>query len=104
MQSSNITDEKKGLSENEVSIRLKEFGPNLIPASPKPSVWNRLFQQFKSPLIYILIVAFCLDILMWLFEDINGWPIEGIAIAAILILNASLGVWQEKKSENALDK
>jgi Ca2+-transporting ATPase len=66
------------------------------------SVWNRLLRQFASPLIYILLFALGVDIALWAYEGARGVPVESIAIAAILVLNAGLGSYQEGKAEAAL--
>ena len=50
------TSPKKGLSEKEVLCRQKEFGENTLPQK-KPFSKLRIFLgQFKSPLIYILLI------------------------------------------------
>jgi Ca2+-transporting ATPase len=53
-------------------------------------------------LIYVLILALVVDVGAWLLEGSEGVPFEAIAIAAILLLNAVLGVWQEYRAENTL--
>ncbi|MBF6594679.1 MAG: cation-transporting P-type ATPase [Thermaceae bacterium] len=95
---------KNGLSDKEAARRMQQYGSNTVPEPlPKPGWW-RFFQQFKSPLIYILLFALVLDLFFWGREGAKGIPIESIAIALILLLNAGLGVWQEGKAEAALDK
>ena len=42
------------------------------------------------------------DAAIWVSEGAVGAPVEAIAIAIILLLNAGLGVYQESKSEAAL--
>jgi magnesium-transporting ATPase (P-type) len=46
--------------------------------------------------------ALAFDLGLWLHEGANGWPIEGSAIALILLFNAGLGLYQEYRSEAAL--
>jgi Ca2+-transporting ATPase len=58
--------------------------------------------QFASPLVLILLGALALDITLWLPSPGNDLPVEALAIAAILALNATLGYWQERKAERAL--
>ena len=51
------TDCTKGLSEQEVYVRQKKFGHNVLPEKGADS-WLKIFvRQFQSPLIYILLVA-----------------------------------------------
>src|SRR5262249_49251392 len=65
-------------------------------------MWRRFARQFQSPLIYILLFALVADAAIWVSEGAVGAPVESIAIAVILLLNAGLGVYQESKSEAAL--
>jgi Ca2+-transporting ATPase len=41
---------------------------------------------------------------VWIHAGAAGWPIEAVAITAILLFNAALGVYQEQRSEAALAK
>jgi len=79
------------LSTSEAKRRLDQFGPSAIPEARSMPLWLRVARQFQSPLIYILVFALLFDIGMWLYEGADTWPIEAIAIFAILLLNAGLG-------------
>ena len=92
----------RGLSSAEARARLQQHGPNALPESRPTPLWRRLFQQFQSPLIYILLLALVVDLVIWFGEGATGLPVESVAIAVILLLNAGLGVYQESKSEAAL--
>ncbi|MDX2158743.1 MAG: cation-transporting P-type ATPase [Hyphomicrobiaceae bacterium] len=92
----------RGLASAEASARLARHGPNTLPEPEPVSAWHRIAQQFKSALIYILLAALLLDLGLWIGEGAHGWPIESIAIALILALNAGLGAWQEAKAEEAV--
>jgi len=92
----------RGLSAEEAQARLRSLGPNTLPEKSPKTIWERLFRQFQSPLIYILLFALVVDIVIWVIEGANSWPVETIAIAIILILKAGLGVYQEGKAEAAL--
>jgi P-type Ca2+ transporter type 2C len=91
-----------GLSNEVAQARLRQYGPNSLPESPSTPLWRRLARQFQSPLIYILLFALVADAAIWVSEGATGAPVESIAIAVILLLNAGLGVYQESKSEAAL--
>jgi Ca2+-transporting ATPase len=91
-----------GLSNEAAQTRLRQYGPNALPERPPTSLWRRFVQQFQSPLIYILLFALVADAAIWVSEGATGLPVESIAIAVILALNAGLGVYQENKSEAAL--
>jgi Ca2+-transporting ATPase len=79
-----------------------QFGPNALPERPPTPLWRRFGRQFQSPLIYILLFALVADAVIWVSEGATGLPVESIAIAVILLLNAGLGVYQESKSEAVL--
>lgn len=93
-----------GLTSAEASARLQQVGPNSLPDKPPKSALYLWLEQFQSPLIYILLVALIVDGGAWWFEGAHGIPAESIAIFVILLVNATLGVWQERKSEAALAK
>src|SRR6185436_328501 len=79
-----------GLSSAEAEARLKEYGPNVLPEKKKIRLWRRFAEQFRSALIYILLVALVIDLFIWLSEGAGGVPVESLAIALILLLNAGL--------------
>jgi Ca2+-transporting ATPase len=91
-----------GLTTAEAAARLSQVGPNALPERPPEPLWHRFVRQFQSPLIYILLFALAFDAGLWVYEGAHGWPIEAIAIAVILLLNAVLGLYQERRSEAAL--
>lgn len=100
----NTTSINVGLSQLEAERRLAEHGPNALPETAAVSLWHRLLAQFKSALIYILLLALVLDLALWAHAGADSVPYEAIAIALILILNAGLGAWQESKAEAALSR
>ena len=93
--------DRSGLSSQEATRRKAKFGLNNVPAIPPPTIWRRLLRQFASPLIYVLLFAVTFDIAIALWGR-HGWPIEGTVIGAVLVLNATLGVFQEYRADNAL--
>jgi P-type Ca2+ transporter type 2C len=92
----------QGLSQAEAARRLVGHGPNALPETEGVSLWQRLINQFKSALIYILLFALALDLVLWVHEGAAAVPYDAIAIAVILILNAGLGAYQESKADAAL--
>jgi len=86
---------EKGLSKEDAQARLAAFGPNELQEAPHPGFLKRLLDQFRNFLVMILIVASVISLLL-------GDYTEAIAIMAIVILNAMLGVIQESRAEEAL--
>ena len=91
-----------GLSTAEAAARLQTAGPNALPERPPDPAWRRFLRQFASPLIYILLFALAFDVGLWTYGGIAEWPVDAVAIAVILLLNAGLGLYQERRSEQAL--
>lgn len=93
-----------GLTGDEVQFRRARHGSNALPEHPPEPLWRRILRQFASPLIYILLFALAFDLIIWGREGTHGIPVESLAIAFILLLNAGLGVFQEYRAEAALDR
>ena len=85
----------KGLTAQEVEERLTQLGPNSLPEEAGLSRLKILLHQFKSPLIYILIVAAIVTALLGEFIDTG-------VIVAVVILNAIVGYFQEYKAETSV--
>ncbi|MFA7685674.1 MAG: cation-translocating P-type ATPase [Candidatus Gracilibacteria bacterium] len=86
---------KNGLSPAEVQKKLLEFGPNEITTKKEYTILKILLEQFASFLVAILAIAAIISIAL-------GELVDGIAIFAILIINAVIGFFQEYKAENAV--
>lgn len=86
---------KTGLSESEAAYRLKQFGFNEIKQAQKRSLFFLFFEQFKSPLVILLLFASVLSYVL-------GEGLESLAIIAIVIVNATVGFIQEYRAENAI--
>lgn len=91
-----------GLTAAEAASRLAQHGSNSLPEKAAEPFLKRFLRQFASPLIYILLFALAVDFGVWVREGGHGVPFESLVIAAILLMNAGLGVWQEAKAESAL--
>jgi len=85
---------EKGLTNEEAKSRLERFGRNRLPHQPPPTWWQIGLRQFRSPLIYILGAAALVSLLTGHFED-------AVFIAAVLVLNATIGGYQEWRAEQS---
>ncbi len=90
------TDAAAGLTGAEAAARLGERGPNLLREKPPRSPWLILWEQFNSALMMVLAAA---AVIAFLTHD-RG---DAAVIAAILVLNAALGFWQEYKADRAME-
>ncbi len=86
---------KQGLTETEASRRLEQYGPNELQEAPRPGIWRMLLAQFSEFIIIILIAAAGISAIL-------GDFVEAGAIMAIVLLNAVLGVAQERRAEQAM--
>jgi Ca2+-transporting ATPase len=84
-----------GLTSVEAAHRLKSYGLNQLIEAPGTSFWQMLIDQFNSFVVIMLIVAAVISAIL------GDWE-ESAAILAIVILNATLGVIQEQRAEQAL--
>jgi Mg2+-importing ATPase len=92
-----LNSSKKGLSEEEANVRLKQYGLNDIPRRKEKSALSLLLSQTKDLLVIALIIASVVSFF-------TGGEVEAITILAIVIVNILVGFIQEYKSEKALQK
>jgi len=85
----------RGLDTKLAASRLDSHGPNELTAAPKPPFWKKLLEQFSSFLVIILILAAVVSAVV-------GEFVQAMAITAIVLLNAALGVVQERRAEEAM--
>lgn len=85
----------EGLAEEEIKERLKLFGKNKIPEQKRIAKLKLLLNQFKSPLIFLLLIAGAITILLKDYTD-------AVFILAAAVINSVLGFYQENKAEEAL--
>jgi magnesium-transporting ATPase (P-type) len=96
------TDLAVGLTTEEAAERLEHDGPNEIASAPPTPWWIRLGRQFTDPLVVLLLVAIAISMIAWWSEGGGEAPLEAIVIAAIVVLNAGIGYWQEAKAIEAV--
>ena len=90
------TDCKRGLTSIEASKRLKRDGLNEILQKEKKSIISIFVEQFKDPMVFILLIGAILSLLLTEFLD-------ALIICLVVILNACIGTFQLVKSEKALE-
>jgi len=102
------TSTETGLTEAQIKIRLEKYGKNELIKEKGKTAWQIFISQFKDFLIYLLIFAIIISIAIGIYESTKSeaWPSEytdAIVIAAILIVNAILGFYQEYQAEKSLE-
>jgi len=87
---------KQGLTTSDAKSRLEKYGKNEFKKEKKESQILAFLKQFNSPLIYILIIAM---IISFTFNHL----VDGYVILTVLVLNACIGYFQNRKAERAID-
>jgi sodium/potassium-transporting ATPase subunit alpha len=97
-----ITSEK-GLSEEDARRRLHEYGLNEITEVRKKPLYLRLLSQFTHFLAVLLWIASALSFLSEYLHPGEGMLTLGIAITAVIFINAVFTFIQEYRAEKALE-
>jgi calcium-translocating P-type ATPase len=77
-----------GLTAHEAEQRIEHYGENSLPEAKKQTILDIFIEQFKSPIIYVLLVAAIISLIIKEFTDAGF-------IFAVLIINALIGTYQE---------
>ncbi len=93
---------KEGLSDAEAAKRLQQYGKNNLRQKKPKSIAKMIWEQITDVMVLILIAAAVFSFVMSFFEDGEGLA-ECIVILVVIVLNATIGVVQEKKAANALE-
>ncbi len=88
---------ENGLSAAEAEKRLKEAGPNTLRVTRRATPLILFLNQFKSPLVLILLFAVIIS------AFVQEW-IDAIVILAIVVASAVITFIQEYSATNAIEK
>ena len=91
----------KGLLSSEVDKRLNEYGKNRLTSKKKKSLLAVFFEQFKSFMVLILLLAAGVSGVIGVMHE-EGL-LDTYIILGILLVNAIIGVVQEKNAESSLE-
>ena len=84
-----------GLKSEEIEVLQKKCGPNVLKEKKGPSLFIIYLNQFKNPLIYVLLLAGALSFYFKEFE--NFW-----LILAVIAVNSAVGFYQEFTAQKTL--
>ena len=87
----------QGLTTPESQKRLIQYGANSLKQKRKSHTFSLLLNQFKSPIILILMGAAILSSFL-------GDTINSLIILAIVLFSGLLGFWQERGAADAIAK
>jgi Ca2+-transporting ATPase len=103
-----------GLTSEEAQRRLEMYGPNVLPKPPKKTILTLILEQFQDRLVQILLMVAIVSAIFSVAEVLSSsssssveeelWRyfVEPAVILAILVGNASIGVWQTRSASDAL--
>jgi len=101
---------ENGLTESEAQKRIELYGKNELIKEKGKTALQIFIGQFKDFLIYLLIFAIIISVIIGAYEasrpGAESWSTEytdAVVIAAILIVNAVLGFYQEYQAERSLE-
>lgn len=92
-----------GLSSAEASTRLATYGPNQLTGAPPVSALKLLLDEFRSPLVLVLIVAAAVLVGVALIVEESDHLIDAGLIALIVVLNACLGFTQNYRASRGIE-
>ncbi len=82
-----------GLTAAEVLERRGHFGENALPAGKKTSIPELFLNQFKNPLVYIILAAAGISLVVGEYSDLA-------IIMAVVLIDAVLGFIQEYQAQS----
>jgi Ca2+-transporting ATPase len=83
-----------GLNDAEAVQRLTQYGPNELTERPAKPLWRMLWEQLTATTVLVLIAAAIIAALLGDYKDT-------VAIVAIVLFNAALGLSQEYQAGQA---
>ncbi len=87
---------ENGLSKEEASKRLISNGKNELTHKKKNSIFKMILEQLTDKMIIILFIAAFLSFIL-------GEQTEGVVILIIIVINAVISIFQEKKAADAVE-
>ena len=88
---------ENGLTSESAQANLAKYGPNILKSKKKTDHLTLFLNQFKSPIILILISASILSMIL-------SNPIDATIILIIVFVSSILGFWQERGAANAVNQ
>jgi len=91
-----VSSTKDGISQQEAKKRLLEYGENRLPEKEKEPRLAIFLNNFKSPLVYALLVAA-------VFALVLGKLVDVAVILIVVLINTLIGYVQEIKANKDID-
>lgn len=92
-----------GLKEQQIKERLPQSQQYIIKGAKKQSFISKFFAQIKELMVLVLLISGIISIVIGATENSFSEVIDGLIILGIVVINALFGVFQERKSEKAIE-
>ena len=92
-----------GLSEEEAADRLAKHGPNQLVSAPPVSPFKLLFDEFRSPLVIVLLAAALVLVAVSVLGDDSDQLVDAVLIGLIVVLNGGLGFTQNYRANRGIE-
>ncbi|AKB28213.1 Lead, cadmium, zinc and mercury transporting ATPase [Methanosarcina siciliae T4/M] len=90
-----LSSSERGLTDSEAKERLQKYGPNEI-TEKKTSALVKFLSYFWGPIPWMIEIAVILSGILHRWDDFA-------IILTLLLLNVTVGFWQEHKADNAIE-
>ncbi|KAI1297163.1 Calcium-transporting ATPase type 2C member 1 [Halotydeus destructor] len=91
------TDLRTGLSWPEAESRLKIYGHNEFEVNDVEPIWKKYLEQFRNPLILLLLASALVSVIMKQYDD-------AVSIAIAVTIVVTVAFVQEYRSEKSLEE
>lgn len=96
------SNEAAGLSSQQAKRRLEETGENRLRQKKRKGLLRQFAGQFSDFMVLVLLAASAISFAAAILEE-NGDFIDPVIILCIVVLNAVIGVVQERRAERSLE-
>lgn len=86
----------KGLTNEEIAKRIEKYGKNILPKKEKDSVIKIFFNEFKDPIVILLLFASLASLMV---DEV----IDAVAILFIILVDVIMSTYQENKANNTAE-
>ena len=91
---------EQGLTREQAKAHLRQWGTNELEQAKKESLFSRVLEQLKDPMILVLLGAAVLSLLASRGED---W-LDAVIILLIVVVNSIISISQEDNAQRALEE
>ena len=95
--------EINGLDSAQVEESRRLYGANLLTQIPPQPLWKKFIFAFKDPMVLILVVAFSIQLLLFLCSETEWYEVAGVLTAILIsVAVSSCSEYRQERKANAL--